>query len=141
MKVQNVGSSPMYYNWPIQISLLDKNDKKVIWSGIIKDADISQWMPGDQWNTTRQQYEIPAQLNVVKAQLKLPGNLEKGEYILAVSVLDPSCNLPSLRFAIENYLKGGYHPLGRIGVGFKPDSFDLKNLKFDDLKEDRTLHY
>lgn len=141
MKVRNVGSSPMYYNWPIQISLLDKNDKKVMWSGVIKDADISQWMPGDQWNTTMQKYEIPAPLNVVKAQLKLPGNLEKGEYILAVSVLDPSCNLPSLRFAIENYLKGGYHPLGRIGVGLKPDSFDLMNLKFDDLKEDRTLHY
>ncbi len=141
MKVRNVGSAPMYYNWPVQISLLDRKDKKVIWSGIIKDADISTWMPGDKWNNTLQQYDLPAPLNIVKAQFRLPVNLEKGEYLLAVSVLDPSANLPSLRFAIENYFSGGYHPLGRIGIGMTPDSYDLVNFKFDNLKEDKTLHY
>jgi hypothetical protein len=49
--------------------------------------------------------------------------------------------LPSLRFAIRNYFKGGRHPLGYIGVGSDINSYKINPKNFDDLEEDKTLHY
>jgi hypothetical protein len=49
--------------------------------------------------------------------------------------------MPSVRFAIENYFRGGWHPLGFIGVGEAPTQPALTNIKFDSPAFDDSLHY
>jgi hypothetical protein len=65
----------------------------------------------------------------------------KGEYILAIAILDPAGMLPSARFAIENYFKGGRHPLGYIGVGVSVRKPLLSADIFDDPSKDNSLYY
>ena len=33
LKVQNTGSAPIYYDWPIEVSLLDPNSRQPVWKG------------------------------------------------------------------------------------------------------------
>ena len=49
--------------------------------------------------------------------------------------------MPSARFAMLNYFRGGWHPLGFIGVGEAPKEAALKDLKFDSPAFDDSLHY
>ena len=49
--------------------------------------------------------------------------------------------LPSLRFANTNYFNGGYHPIGKIGVGVNVENVQLDNSIFDDIKSDNSLYY
>jgi hypothetical protein len=156
--VRNVGSAPFYYNWPVEVSLLDAKGQPV-WKATLKDVDIRAWMPGNfsdigkgkhvgtdkqtdvyQWDTGID-YDIPAQPVTANGQFLLPPNLPAGQYILAIAILDPAGNLPSARFAIANYFTGGRHPMGRIGVGCENPNPQLDPKDFDDLVTDDTLHY
>ena len=66
----------------------------------------------------------------------------RGQYIVALALLDRQGGMmPSARFAIENYFRGGWHPLGFIGVGEAPKEAALKNMKFDSPAFDDSLHY
>lgn len=68
------------------------------------------------------------------------GRSARREYILALAILDPAGNLPSVRFATTNYFRGGRHPIGWIGVGRRqPKQRPLP--AFDDPAQDHTLHY
>ncbi len=49
--------------------------------------------------------------------------------------------MPSARFANENYFRGGWHPLGFIGVGEAPKEVALKDMQFDRPAFDDSLHY
>jgi hypothetical protein len=40
-----------------------------------------------------------------------------------------------------NYLRGGWHPLGYIGVGEAPKEAALTNMDFDSPAFDDSLHY
>jgi hypothetical protein len=138
-KVVNTGSSPFYYNWPVEISLLDLKTKEPIWKTKLPNVDIRKWLPGDRWSITESRYEIPAEVYSLKETLALPRDLEKGKFLLAISINDPAGDNPSVRFAIKNYLNGGRHPIGFIGVGVENDG--LQRLGFDNLKNDRSLYY
>ena len=137
-KVKNTGSSPFYYNWPVEVSLLDPVSKKPVWKRHCTDLDITTWFPGDEWNDSLRTYTEPARTYTVSQKMPLP-DVSPGEYILAIAILDPAGNQPSARFAIENYYNGGRHPLGKIGVFQSIDSFTLSN--FDDMQEDKSLFY
>ena len=50
INVKNTGSSPFYYDWPVEISLLDPFSKEVVWKTNCESMDIRKWLPGDQWN-------------------------------------------------------------------------------------------
>ncbi len=52
--------------------------------------------------------------------------------VLAFSIVDPSSNKPSVRFANKNYFKGGYHPVGKIGIGAQNhiDDASLQGIDF-----------
>jgi hypothetical protein len=139
--VINTGSSPIYCNWPVEVSLLDINTHQPIWKSIFQGVDIRTWLPGDQWDTNLRKYTIEPDENTVKGEFLLPQSLPKSEYILALSILDTAGNLPAVRFAISNYFKGGRHPIGKIGVGKTLVSAALDETIFDDLYSDRTLHY
>ncbi|MFZ4414082.1 MAG: DUF4832 domain-containing protein, partial [Bacteroidales bacterium] len=139
--VTNIGSSPFYYKWPIEISLFDATTKSKVWSKILSDVDISSWMPGENWNTTTKKYTTTAPINNVSQILNLDKQLPIGKYIIAMSILDPAGNLPSIRLATSNYFTGGIHPIGYIGVGSDNSISTIDPSSFDDLATDKTLRY
>lgn len=139
--VINTGSSPFYYNWPVEISLLDPLSKTKVWSKTLDDVKISEWMPGDNWSKEESKYMDAPRTNIVKASVQLDSSVRDGEYILALSVLDPAGMLPSLRFANTNYFEGGRHPMGYVGVGVKTDKTFIDSSIFDDIQGDKTLRY
>jgi hypothetical protein len=120
--VANVGNAPFYYDWPIEVSLLNA-DRSVAWRATFGGTDIRQWLPGGS----------------VVVHGSFNPTVAAGTYTLAVAILDPSGNGPSLRFANTNYYRGGRTPLGRIGIGTHPAAQDLG--AFDTLKSDTSLSY
>ena len=118
--VKNLGSAPFYYRWPLKVSLLNPETKKVVWSGIFSATDIRNWLPGDNWDREENRYKIPAQTYMAEQEFDLPEAVDEGEYILALSINDPAGDKPSVRFANKRYLKGGWIPVGMMGVGANP---------------------
>lgn len=141
LKVVNTGSSPFYYDWPVEIALLNASSHRKVWSTTLNDVHISQWMPGEDWDSANSCYRTPAKENEVTATLTLDEDLDPEKYIISVAVLDPAGMLPSLRFAAMNYFSGGRHPMGYIGVGADCDEYGLTNVRFDDIQSDKTLKY
>ncbi len=140
--VKNLGSSPFYYKWPVEVSLLDPETKEKVFATTLDDIDITSWLPGDNWSRTEQRYMTAPETNRIEACITLPDSLPEGRYILALAVLDPAGNLPSLRFANTNYLEGGYTPLGYVGTGGeKIGSPEIDPSEFTLLQDDHTLKY
>ncbi|GEM_PF-2304879 len=137
-KVKNTGSTPLYYNWPVEVSLLDPVTRKVVWKEQCTGIDVRNWLPGDAWDDSAKVYTIPAEIYTVNQTMTL-SDVEPGEYIFALSILDPAGNLPSARFAIKNYFNGGRHPIGRLGVDKAIESYSVSG--FDDLRKDNSLFY
>jgi hypothetical protein len=121
--VTNVGSAPFYYDWPVEVSLLDAGHAVAWRATTFADVDIRQWLPG----TTA----------MVRGSFN--PSVPAGTYTIAIAILDPASNRPSLRFANTNYYNGGRTPLGRVGIGMKPANQDIG--PFDALKPDSTLSY
>jgi hypothetical protein len=136
---RNTGSAPFYYNWPIELSLLDDSNN-VVWSADFESTDIRTWMPGDKWDKSESTYSIPVESFQVEGTFNIR-DVSTGRYILALAVLDPAGRLPSLRFAVKNYLKGGRHPVGYIGVESDIQFPTLESTSFDDPYMDKTLKY
>lgn len=139
--VTNIGSSPFYYDWPVEIALLDATSHIKVWSKTLASPKISQWMPGDNWNELVETYTEPAKVNHIEEKLTLDQDISKGEYIISLAVLDPAGMLPSLRFAMQNYYNGGRHPIGMIGVNTEPKTFEMDKKTFNDIKADKSLKY
>jgi hypothetical protein len=137
-KVKNIGSTPLYYNWPVEVSLLDPKTKLPVWKQTCSNLDIRTWLPGDKWDSKNQTYTIAPELQTIKQSFSL-ANVPQGEYILALAILDPSVNRPCVRFAIKNYFNGGRHPIGKVGVNKNIDSFILT--QFDDIQSDKSISY
>lgn len=136
---RNTGSAPFYYDWPVELALMDIN-RDVVWKGTFKDVDIRAWMPGDKWKRSESTYLVPVEPFTAQGTFRIH-DLPKGEYILTLAVLDPSGMAPSLRFAINNYFKGGRHPIGTIGVGTDVSSIEIESTTFDDPFSDNTITY
>jgi len=154
--VRNTGSSPFYYNWPVELSLLDEQTHQPVWRETFTGVDIRQWLPGDRWmqfanwDATRghfvlddrpPRYEIPAAANQVRGRFVPQRNLRRGTYILALAILDPASMTPSCRFANENYFTGGRHPMGRIGLGKDVEEVGLAQSSFNDPATDTSIGY
>lgn len=140
--VTNTGSSPFYYDWPVEIALLDAETHEKVWGKVCDDVKISQWMPGEDWSKETERYETPAPVYKVSEKIRLDKDIARGKYILAVGILDPAGMVPSIRFANENYFEGGYHPIGYVGIGGeKVDRVEIPDNMFFDIQSDQTLHY
>lgn len=139
--VVNKGSSPFYYDWPVEISLLDSKTHEVVWTKVLEDIKISEWLPGDKWNSTTNSYQEEAKVYTVNRKLVIDNNIDPGEYIIAISILDPSGMLPSVRFATRNYFNGGRHPMGKVGVDKSIDNYVIESKLFDDIATDLSLKY
>lgn len=151
--VENKGSAPMYYNWPVQLSLKDPDTNEIIWSDTFKDLDIRDWQPGSgytsynnrkagSWSEAVLEYSNPAEVHTVSGSFNLPADVPTDkDYMIQLAVLDPGGNVPSLRFSIENYKAGGYHPMGYIGVNKDPIETEIDPSYFDNPSVDVSLRY
>jgi hypothetical protein len=158
--VTNTGSAPFYYDWPVEVALLDTKNHKPVWKSTLDKADIRTWLPGEgwtdpqwtavsgwsefvpdtNWNATGIcKWQKPPIKNTVEGKFKV--NLPEGIYILSLAIIDPAGNLPSLRFATSNYLNGGRNPVGMIN--FEKNQCDPlpSDFPFDDPVSDNSLHY
>ncbi len=140
-KVRNVGSAPFYYRWPVELCLLDPASRQVVWRDTFQDVDIRQWLPGDRWNWETHAYEQKPETHTVRGTFQIPPALQRGKYALALAILDPAGMVPSCRFAIRDYFRGGRHPIGYVGVGVSVPEPQIDPEYFDDPAQDDTLHY
>jgi uncharacterized repeat protein (TIGR02543 family) len=141
--VINTGSSPFYYNWPVELSLLDASTRQPVFRRIFGNADVTQWMPGDNWDESSGEYLEMAVEYQVSGDFLFPDSAQAtdGVYILALAMLDPAGLRPSNRFAIRNYFTGGHHPMGYIGVGQDvTGGIAIDPGDFDDM-DDGSLDY
>ncbi len=142
--VINTGSAPFYESWPVEFSLLDPVSGLPVWKTTLKDVDIRQWLPGDNWDESRNVYLTPAQTNTVDVSIPLPdkNKLPIGEYIVALAIVEPLGLEPNVRFAVNNYFKGGRHPFGRVGIGVDvAGTHELDSVTFDDPMQDGRQAY
>jgi hypothetical protein len=158
--ITNTGSAPFYYNWPVEVALLNSSTLEPVWQSTMVNADIRDWMPGEGWTDPEWKYvgswqeyhpnidwnpsktsewAIPPVSNTVEDKFKI--DLPDGTYILSLSILDPAGDVPSVKFATGNYLNGGRHPLGLVLIGDnKCDSLPA-DFHFDEPNSDKTLYY
>lgn len=141
LTVRNDGSTPLYADWPLEVSLLDAKTQQPVWKSTFPGVSTSRWLPGDDWDETAQRYRVAPLIHRVSGRFRLPGHIAKGECFLAVALLDPAGNLPAARFAITNYFHGGRQPLARVGVSVVAHDPALQTQTFDDPNADRTLRY
>jgi hypothetical protein len=142
LNVRNTGSAPFYLDWPVAVGLLDPATAEPVWSAPLSDVDIRKWLPGEDWDSEAFAYRVPAAVHRENGLATLPGDLKKGQYILALAILDRQGGMmPSVRFATSNYFRGGWHPMGFIGIGENPKQAALSGAKFDSPAFDDSLHY
>ncbi len=140
--VRNTGSAPFYLDWPVAVALLDPQNGKPVWSAPLDGIDVRQWLPGEDWDSETSAYRTAVKPHDASGIATLPLDLPAGVYILAIGILDRQGGMvPSVRFAIENYFTGGWHPFGYIGVGVTPRDTALQDIAFDSPAFDRTLSY
>ena len=142
LNVRNTGSAPFYLDWPVAVGCSIPQRKKPVWSAPLSGVDIRKWLPGEDWESAAFTYRRPAVPRHDEGLATLPADIKPGQYIVALALLDRQGGMmPSARFAIENYFRGGWHPMGFIGVGEAPPEATLKNVKFDSPAFDESLHY
>lgn len=142
LSVRNTGSAPFYLDWPVAVALLDPVTKNPAWSAPLDGVDIRKWFPGEDWDTEAFVYRRPATKSEDEGNATLPHDIKPGQYIVAIAILDRQGGMmPSARFAIENYFRGGWHPLGFIGIGETPKEAALKDVVFDSPAFDDSICY
>lgn len=139
IQVRNAGSTPLYADWPLRLSLLDEATRREAWRADIA-APTSSWMPGDKWDAPAQEYAVAPTINTLRAQVALE-NVPRGKYLLAISVLDSAGSSPALQLATSQYWRGGLHLLARVGVGVDVGDASLRGVQMDNPNADRTLRY
>lgn len=139
--VQNLGSTPLYAHWPVEVSFLDPETRRPVWSAVFSDADTHLWLPGDAWDPDAQEYRTKPEWVCVAGLFTIDRSVPKGVWMLALAILDPAGRVPNVRFSIWNYFRGGRHPIGWVGVGRRPTTIEIAESRLDDPSEDRSLRY
>ncbi len=99
MKWINKGTSPFYFDWPMELSLSNRNGRIV--AKTTTSEDIRTWLPGTR---------------IVTQKLDVPSNLWPGTYTLCVAIVDPSTGKPGINFAITNRRTDGRYGLAKVTV-------------------------
>ena len=160
LNITNTGSAPFYYNWPVEVALLDPESHEPVWSSTFDSVDIRSWLPGDGWTdpewtpsanwsqfipninwtgSTAWEWAFPPAVNRIEGKFRL--DAPEGTYILSLAILDPAGHVPGIRFATSNYLHGGRHPVGLVAVGEKRCEPLPADFPFDDPLTDQSLYY
>lgn len=96
----NKGVAPFYFDWPLELRLVD-NSGQIVAKATAENTDIRQWLPGR---------------TEAAASLKLPGGLAAGSYTLTVAILDPETGEPGIRLANEGREADGSYRIGQVQV-------------------------
>jgi len=99
IKLDNEGNSPMYYSWPVQLTVFDGSGESVARSSI--QTDTSDWLPG--------------MINL-EAAVNLSAALAPGIYTLGLAIIDPDTSQPGIDFPNEGLLPDGSFACGRVMV-------------------------
>lgn len=118
--VRNNGASPLYADWPVAVSLLSAKNNTLVWRALLPGVSASDWLPGEEWDVEANAYRVPAKVYTVEGALSLPESVAEGEYVLALSIVDPAGLRNAAVFMNAGYINGGYTALGMIGVGAIP---------------------
>jgi hypothetical protein len=141
-KVKNVGAAPFYENWPVAVVLINQSTRQIVWQASLSGTDTRTWVPGDNYNYTTRAYQTPAPERQVTASVTVPATLAKGEYLVGLSILEPSSGTPGVFFAVPGFFKESQtQPLCRLGIGVTASSHALTGISFDDPVNDDARYY
>ena len=93
----NQGVAPCYKKFPLALRLKRGERAVVMRAG----ADITTWLPGD---------------NLFDSAVTVPTDLPRGDYDLALALLDPTSKEPTVKLAIEGRDDEGWYKMGTIRV-------------------------
>lgn len=99
LKIENKGVAPFYFKWPVSLVLID-NTGSIAYETTL-NTDIRTWLPGE---------------NTLKEDVHIDKNLKEGDYTLAIGVLDPSNNKPSIKFGNEEEVSPYYYKIGTLHI-------------------------
>lgn len=140
MNIVNVGSSLLYEYAPIRVVLMNPTNRKVVWSAEFTTTDGSKWLPGDKWDNTKGVYTVAPEVYNVAETFKVEGQIPEGGYLLAVTMLDQFSMEPAYKFAHDNYYRGGYTVLGKVGYGRVLMDPSIKGISFYDIKKEKLVY-
>ncbi len=92
---ENKGVAPCYKKYPLAIQLKNKQNTQIL----ITEADIRNWLPGD---------------NLFDDAVFLPMDMQAGEYNLQIGIIDPLTNMAKIKLAIEGKTPDGWYNLGKM---------------------------
>ena len=118
----NEGVAPFYYEWPIELSLINGNGK-VVWKQTF-DGDITTWMPGR------------TNVNLI---VTIPTSVSAGNYTLAIAIADKDTNEPGMNLAIEGGREDGRYPLYSLTVQANPVSTGTGNVTNENAVETKDV--
>jgi len=95
--VDNVGVAPIYR--PYRFSLRFRQGRRA--SIVHLKSDPRAWLPGHRWFSER---------------IRFPADLRPGEVKVEAGLVDPLTQEARVRFAIEEVLEDGWHPLTSMDV-------------------------
>lgn len=95
----NKGVAPFYYNWPLELSLLDSKGEVVFTT--LTGEDIRKWLPG---RTT------------LTEVFNIPSGISAGTYNLGVAIIDPDTGEPGIDLAIAGKREDGRYLLGQVMI-------------------------
>ena len=89
--------APIYKDFALALRLKGENGSFVM----LTDADIRQWLPGD---------------NIYNDAVFVPADAPKGKYTLQIGIVSRSDHEPKVKLAIEGRQSDGWYNLGEIAV-------------------------
>lgn len=97
---ENQGVAPCYREFILAIRLKSESGESIH----LTDADIRNWMPGD---------------NVYDDAIFIPSDLPAGEYNLQIAIVDKLKHQPRIKLAIAGRLDDGWYQIGKVNVKSK----------------------
>ncbi len=94
---ENKGVAPCYRRFPLALRLHSKEQTSVMRT----DADIRNWLPGD---------------NLFDSSVTIPQGTPPGQYELELAILDSGSDQPKVKLAIEGRRADGWYELGKIKI-------------------------
>jgi hypothetical protein len=144
--VRNDGATPLYYNWPVEVSLCDIRTRRAVWKQTFPGVDTRTWLPGEDVDPKTGNYQTAPRSFRISGTFTTPASLPPGECALCLAILDPAGMLPAVRFATGNYWRGGRCPLAPVRIAPASDKRQISLppallFPFDEISEDSTMRY
>ncbi|MGL5017187.1 MAG: discoidin domain-containing protein [Luteolibacter sp.] len=143
--VENRGSAPIIENWPVAVVLIDPTTRQIQWKSTLAGVNIRSWLPGSSYNhTTRSYQNPPSGGGLISRSASLPATLANGQYLVGLSILDPTSGHPGVFFATNHFFKESQtQPLCqiRVGSGALPPFAIPGTVPFDSLVNDDRRSY